>query len=221
MEVQKIITKSEAAYNAIKKAIFKMEYQPGERIVIRKIAEQIGVSDIPVREALNRLESENLVDMEPHVGYRVKQISNRDTFENLEISNELEALAIKKTAESITDEEIMKAEQELRELQELAVAQEYVAYVSKARDFKLNLYRLGKNNKLYHTLVPLFHATNPLGIIYLTVPGWCQYSLDKNTEIFEAVRKRDGEKAYSLMREYKMEGLRMLAEKFPLETVTK
>ena len=214
MEVQKIITKSEAAYNAIKNAIFKMEYKPGDRIVIRKIAEQIGVSDIPVREALSRLESENLVDMEPHVGYRVKQISNRDTFENLEITYELEALAIRKTAENIRDEEIMKAEKQLKEMEDLAFAEEYVAYLSKAREYKLNLYRTGNNSKLYHTLVPLFHATNPLGIIYLAVPGWCQYSMDKHEEIFNAVRNRDGEKAYNLMREYKAEGLKLVAQKF-------
>lgn len=220
MEVQKIITKSEAAYNAIKSAIFKMEYKPGERIIIRKIAEQIGVSDIPVREALSRLESENLVDMEPHVGYRVKQISNRDTYENLEISFELEALAIKKTAENISDEEIMRAEKELKVLEELAFAEEYVTYLSKVGEFKLNLYRTGNNSKLYHTLVPLFHATNPLGIIYLSVPGWCRYSLDKHAEIFNAVRNRDGEMAYSLMKEYKSAGLKLVAEKFFSETGT-
>lgn len=213
MENRRITTKSEMAYYAIKEAIFNTEFKPGERIVIRKVAEQIGTSDIPVREALNKLESENLVEIEPHVGFRVKKVSDRNTFEKLEVKYELEAVAIRKTAENILDSEIQEAEKKLKALEKLGGKKNYIEYFAGIREFNLMLYKAGRNETLYELLVPLFQSTNVLGTIYILVPGWCKHSVEKHREILEAVKARDGDKAYELMRQFKFEGLRRALEK--------
>ena len=61
-------SKSEQAYAAVKARIVDGTYSPGYRLVLAKIAEDLGVSVVPVREAIRRLEAEGLVKFERNVG---------------------------------------------------------------------------------------------------------------------------------------------------------
>ena len=65
------MTKNQAAYEQIKDEIIHGEHEPGAHIVIQTLARRLGVSDIPIREALTRLEAEGLVKNKPHVGFIV------------------------------------------------------------------------------------------------------------------------------------------------------
>lgn len=195
------------AYEAIKEAIMQMQYKPGERIVIRDVASQIGTSDIPVREALNKLQSENLVEMEPHVGFRVKAVSDKNTFENLEIKYELESIAIRKTAENISEEALEKAAAKLEDLEKAARDKNYIEYFRGIREFNLMLYKNNGNDRLYEMLLSLFDVTNSLGTIYIMVPDWCEYSIKTHKEIFKLVKKREGEAAAEKLRSFKFAGL--------------
>jgi|SRR5699024_2539167 len=62
----------------LRKAIIKADFQPGERLIQTELAESIGVSRMPVREALKQLESEGLVILEPHKGAIVRSIQAKD-----------------------------------------------------------------------------------------------------------------------------------------------
>ena len=64
----KSATKVDAVYKAIRNDIKKGRYQPGDRVVISRVASENGCSEIPVREALRRLESEKLVELVPNRG---------------------------------------------------------------------------------------------------------------------------------------------------------
>ena len=77
--------KNEIVYDHLCKAIFNGELKPGERIIIRKIGQQLKVSDIPVREAIKMLVAVGLVDSTPHAGAVVKDISIEDRKEMLMI----------------------------------------------------------------------------------------------------------------------------------------
>lgn len=68
-------TKEEYAYDVLRGAILRCELRPGEKLVLDDLSEKIGVSAIPLRSAVQRLHSEGLVDIIPHTGAIVSDIS--------------------------------------------------------------------------------------------------------------------------------------------------
>ncbi|MRG84832.1 GntR family transcriptional regulator [Salinibacillus xinjiangensis] len=90
----------------LRKAILKGDLKPGERLVQTELAEQIGVSRMPVREALRTLEIEGLVTMEPHKGAIVRTISKEDIVEIYELRAILEPMALKKGIPNFTEEDL-------------------------------------------------------------------------------------------------------------------
>jgi DNA-binding GntR family transcriptional regulator len=91
-------TKQEFAYQTLRRAILACELQPGERLVIDDVATRLGVSIIPVREALQILHSEGLVASVPHVGAAVAPISRESIVDGLTVLEGLELMATRLVA---------------------------------------------------------------------------------------------------------------------------
>ncbi len=68
-------TKEEYAYDVLRVAILRCELKPGEKLVLDDLSEKLGVSAIPLRSAVQRLHSEGLVDIIPHTGAIVSDLS--------------------------------------------------------------------------------------------------------------------------------------------------
>ena len=75
--------------NVIREAIIRGDFKPGERLKQSDLAEKMGVSRMPVREAFRKLESEGLIKLEPHKGAVVKSISIKDIEEIYQYVNEV------------------------------------------------------------------------------------------------------------------------------------
>ena len=88
-------TKQEYVYRSLRRAIMRCELAPGERLVIDELARTLEVSAIPIREALQLLQSEGLVVIEPHVGATVAPISEASIDESFTIMEGLEAVAVR------------------------------------------------------------------------------------------------------------------------------
>jgi DNA-binding GntR family transcriptional regulator len=104
-------TKQELAYNALRDAIMRCELPPGRRLVIDDLARQLQVSAIPVREALQLLQSEGLVTNVPHMGATVSPISQESIDEVFTLMEGLETVAARRTAERLTDSDGAELEQ--------------------------------------------------------------------------------------------------------------
>lgn len=91
-------TKQEFVYHTLRNAIMKCELSPGERLVIDDLARRLEVSAIPVREALQLLQSEGLVVNVPHVGATVAPISRASIYELFTVMESLEAVASRAAA---------------------------------------------------------------------------------------------------------------------------
>ena len=65
------MTKNEYIYEKLKDEIVDGKLASGERIIIREVSKKFGVSGVPIREALNRLQQDGLVEIIPHVGAKV------------------------------------------------------------------------------------------------------------------------------------------------------
>ena len=102
----------EVVFNNLRDAILKGDLKPGERLLENQLADKLGVSRTPVREALRMLEQENLVLLIPRKGAQVLSISAEDIKNIMEIRSSLEVLAMKHACKNMSPEKI----QELKRL---------------------------------------------------------------------------------------------------------
>ena len=109
MSVPAAASKSEQAYAAIKASILGGEYTPGYRLVLAKIAEDLGVSAVPVREAIRRLEAERFVVFERNVGATVAGIDPTEYLYTMQTLSIVEGAATALAAPLISAADIDRA----------------------------------------------------------------------------------------------------------------
>lgn len=102
-------SKSERAYSAIKDRILSGEYSPGYRLVLAKIAEDLGVSVVPVREAIRRLEAEKFLHFERNVGATVAGIEPTEYLYTMQTLSIVEGAATALSAPMITQADVDRA----------------------------------------------------------------------------------------------------------------
>ena len=108
----------DVVFENLREAIVEGRLKPGQRLMEVQLAEQLGVSRTPVREAIRKLELEGLVVMLPRKGAYVANMSLKDLIDVLEIRASLEGLAASLAAERITDEDIKKLESIVEEFKD-------------------------------------------------------------------------------------------------------
>lgn len=103
-------SKSQLTYHWIRERIARQEFVPGYRLVLGTIAEELGVSVVPVREAVRRLEAEGLVEFEKNVGARVALVDEADYLNSVETLAVLEGAATALSLPRLGEAELEQAE---------------------------------------------------------------------------------------------------------------
>ena len=103
----------DVVFETLRDAIITQVLKPGERLMEIQLADEMGVSRTPVREAIRKLELEGLVIMVPRKGAYVAGVSMKDIHEVYEVRAALEMLAVSLAAERITDEELDALERQV------------------------------------------------------------------------------------------------------------
>ena len=98
----------DVVFNTLRKAILIGELKPGERLMEIHLANQLGVSRTPIREAIRKLELEGLVIMIPRRGAVVAQITEKSLKDVLEVRRALDALCAELACDRITEDEKLK-----------------------------------------------------------------------------------------------------------------
>jgi DNA-binding GntR family transcriptional regulator len=106
-------TKSEWAYRRLRRMIADGELAAGSRLVLRQLASDFGLSEMPVREALRMLQRDGLVEFESHRGATVVAISGEEVIEGISVRMWLEVLAVMQAAERRTDAALQAARKAL------------------------------------------------------------------------------------------------------------
>ena len=96
----------EEVFKIIRKMIINGEVAPGSKLVESQLAAELGTSRTPIREALHTLEKENLIESIPRVGYVVREITEEEAEEIIEIRIAIETLAAKRASQKISEEEL-------------------------------------------------------------------------------------------------------------------
>ncbi|MCQ2530481.1 MAG: GntR family transcriptional regulator [Lachnospiraceae bacterium] len=139
-------------FKTLREAIITGDLKPGERLMEIKLANELGVSRTPVREAIRKLELEGLVIMTARKGAEVAPINEKDLKEVLEIRKSLESLACELACKNASAEDIVKM-RVLNEAIEKAVKEEDIEEITKQDvDFHEAIYTTTKNDRLVHML---------------------------------------------------------------------
>lgn len=114
----------DVVFKTLRQAILKGELKPGERLMEIHLANQLGVSRTPIREAIRMLELEGLVTMIPRRGAEVAHITLKSLQDVLEVRRALDALAVELACERITEGELMKLREACNHFAEVTKTQD-------------------------------------------------------------------------------------------------
>jgi len=195
------LTDAEKAYNKIKEKIITLEMAPGSVITETQIMDELDLGRTPIREALKRLQSDNLVVFTPRRGMFVADIAITDLMQIYEVRVALEPLCARLAAQRITPEQL----ELLREL-----VREYRKTDRENRTLLMDLdcrfHRLlseAAKNKYLSNEVDLFHSLSlRIWNLALNYTDPQDIDLDAHVEILEAIECRDFMRAEKRMREH-------------------
>jgi DNA-binding GntR family transcriptional regulator len=185
----------EVVFDSLREAIINGTLRPGERLMEIQLAEELGVSRTPIREAIRKLELEGFVVMVPRKGAYVAGISLKDIADVFEVRASLEALASGLAAERITDEELEELERILVRLAEISEGGNVPEFVDSDTSFHDYLYQCSRNQRLIQMLSNLRDEIQRFRSVSLAFPGRPREALEEHRKIVEAVAGRNITKA--------------------------
>jgi DNA-binding GntR family transcriptional regulator len=212
---------AEGIFRVLRKAIVEGELKPGERLRQESLAQEIGVSQTTVRDALNQLVGEGLAVRTPYKGVRVAKLSSAELEDIYEMRAVLEGMAAKSAAKHITSEAL----QEMRDILSETIVNNDPASIPIAREANRRFHEIfieaSQRRFLIRTLRQILDWIDPL-MIYSrpTEPEigieirlkWGERDRYQHTRLLEALEAADGELASQVAIEAVNEAWDNLAE---------
>ena len=161
----------DVVFNTLRQAILRGELKPGERLMEIQLANKLGVSRTPIREAIRKLELEGLVLMIPRKGAEVAEITEKSLRDVLEVRRALEELSVQLACEKITKEEIRELERVAKEFQQVVKSSDITEIAEVDVRFHDIIYTATDNQKLIQLLNNLREQMYRYRVEYLKRDG--------------------------------------------------
>lgn len=194
-------------FEYLKNAIIDQTIAPGSRLVESKLADMLGISRTPLREALHKLEREDWIEQIPSGGFQVVTLTREEIEQTFGIRSVLEAYAARLAAENCSDADLVPLEKKMKEYQKCLD-------LNKDRDklqiintqFHDLLYALSNSPKLIKMINQLRAQISRFRQIILKQEEYAQKSNDDHVQMLDAIRARDGEAVEQLVRAHIIKG---------------
>jgi DNA-binding GntR family transcriptional regulator len=190
------------AYRIIKNQILNFEVKAGEQLRVEALADRMGISRTPIREALLRLVNEGLVKAESRVGYFVRGMTKRDLIELFELREILESYAAEKAAALMRDDEL----EYLQTLHEKSVQAVKQSKLLKFVELEIKLHNLiiekSDNRRLFEMLESLKDLTYRERVLSVESMDNLKASLKEHSEVVEALNSKNGKLAGQKMKKH-------------------
>lgn len=195
-------TKNVAVYDALRNDIVQGKLKPGQKIVMSEVAKTFGISEIPVREAIRRLESEGLIEFIPHVGATVCKMDESEFIETYLIRTELEAFAARVATYHIAAKDIEFLVNKNREM-ENAIKEDRLEIVGiMNKEFHLRLYYAALFPYLYKLICDLWEKTRYPQNFFTFFPERAAESVKEHARIIKALESKDAKLTERIFREH-------------------
>lgn len=204
------------AYSAIKGQILSCRLEPGSRVVAQELAEVVGVSRTPVREALSRLEQEDMVVRESGWGYVVKTVDLKDVMDLYRLREVLEVEAAVEAISCVDEARIAALSEILQRSQEAVEVQPYSDFLFLIRAFTASIAEMTGNRVLRDLIARITDRIQIVGALMVRHNlTRAREILAENVRILEALERKDQAAVVDAMRTHIRNGrdaaARMLA----------
>ena len=189
-------------YEELKAAIVGLRLAPGDPLREATLAEQLGVSKTPIREALTRLEQEGLVETTSFKGAVVTGYSRQDLIEIYELRELLENAAARAAAESMAEPDLARLGQISRESRRLKKGDDAAALAALISEFDDVLFDQIRNSRIRALVGNLRAHLTRIGHLTAEIPGRIGASVDEHDKIVEAIAAHDPDLAERYMSEH-------------------
>lgn len=191
LDINEYLPLRDVVYNTLRKAILKGEFQPGERLMEISLANRLGVSRTPVREAVRQLESEGLVIIIPRKGAQVAQITHQEMTDVLEVRKTLEILAVMKACARITDEELDELKKREENFKEILSCGDVTDVAEADEAFHDVIYGASGNRRLVQILNNLREQMYRFRVEYLKEKESWEQIVEEHRSIVMALSSRN------------------------------
>lgn len=181
-------SKSELAYNSIRDRILSGEYAPGHRLVLSRIAEDLAVSVVPVREAIRRLEAEKLLTFERNVGATVAGIDPTEYLYTMQTLSIVESAATALALPALGAADLAEAQRINAAMKDCLAQFDPVRFTSLNHDFHEVLYRSCPNPHLLDLVHRGWNRLNALRTsTFNFIPGRAAQSVAEHEELLRLI----------------------------------
>ena len=181
----------DVVFNTLRQAILRGELKPGERLMEIQLANKLGVSRTPIREAIRKLELEGLVLMIPRKGAEVAEITEKNLRDVLEVRCALEELAVQLACDRM-DEDWIKAKKEASaEFSNTLVSDDITRIAQADVAFHDIIYAATDNRRLIQLLNNLREQMYRFRIEYLKKKECYPQLLEEHQTIIDSIESRD------------------------------
>ena len=197
-------TKTQIIYEKLKDEINGGNYLPGDRIIISKIAKENNISEIPVREAIRTLESENLVELVPNVGPIVSKIKENEIVEQFMIRGLLEGYAARLSIDYITEETLDELEELIVKMDSYLVEGNLINYGKLNKHLHLSIYSCIPYKRLYKMIEDMWEEYERTRSVFMISPNRSKTSNAEHRVMLKMIRNKEYDNVEAYMRDHKI-----------------
>ena len=206
-------------YESLKRAIVRGDLIPESRIVESRVADALGISRTPVREAIHKLERESLLWKNPAGGFFVAGLTRNDVEETFGIRSVLESYAARLAAVKHREEDLAPLDAKIREYQKYLDRGEMKALLRVNTDFHDLLYALSRSPRLIRMINDLKDQIYRFRQVILRVEEMARASNRDHRLMLEYIRKRDADRVESLVKEHILRGKQVVIQEFDIQAM--
>ncbi len=189
-------------YNDVVHLISSGHYPPGSRLDEQQIADDLGVSRTPLREAISRLVKDGLVENRPYRGNFVRLFTAKEVFDLYEVRKGLEAMAVRLATPRLDDQSIAELKRTLADIAGALDAHDLDAYGLADQQFHAAIARISGNQTLIGMLAQLSGQVQLVRSMANQDPGIVELTAMERPEIVDAMIEGNVEEAARLMEEH-------------------
>lgn len=190
------------AYEQLREAILTMALKPGELLVEQRLANALGISKTPIRQALQRLEQTGLVTVHPNKAYYVSRLTLQDAREILSVRSVLEGLAAAEACARLSPDDIEKLRGILCRSQAAFDNGDLLLSADIGHEMHFTLWEAAANGRLTSMIYVMADQYRRVRLVTTRVPGRLSRSLEEHERIFAALEARNAARAEQMMRKH-------------------
>ncbi len=206
---------TEQVYLALRKDIIEQRVKCGEKLTIRALQDRFGVSSSPIREAMNRLYQDGLLEYYTNQGAKVIEIDETDIVEIYDFCMELDCIAIKFALRNTSFEEIAaELDKSICEQKKAIASTDTDAFKEASDEFHIVFYNHANNSRLVRAAEKIRGQFSILTSKYQDIEEGKAEILKGHEAIYQAIADQDENAALSSMREHFAQSKRLCLDTF-------